>query len=74
MELDKKIGAEGDVKLAVQNGKLIITAAYEGASGEVTLAVAEDIGYFLDKLAALIPGTVDDAVIAVIKEALKAIG
>ena len=71
--VNEKLGSEGGVELAVQDGKIVLTAKDTHASGEVALSVSEDIGYFLDKLAALIPGKVDDAIFEVLKGALKAV-
>lgn len=74
MELvDQAIGAEGKLELDVVGGQLIVTAKHVHASGEISIQAKEDVGYFLDKLAAKIPGTVDDAIIGVIKAALKAL-
>lgn len=66
------IGAEGSLDLKLEGGKLVIVGKHVHASGEIDLSISEDAGYFLDKLAALIPGQIDDAVIAIIKAALKA--
>jgi hypothetical protein len=72
MEKDIALGPEGNMDLKLEAGKLVIEIKHVHASGEVSLVAKEDAGYFLDKLAALIPGQIDDAVIAVIKAALKA--
>lgn len=74
MELvSEKIGSEGVLEVDVVNGQLVVSATHKHASGEVVLTAKEDVGYFLDKLAAKIPGAVDDAIIGVIKAALKAL-
>jgi hypothetical protein len=72
MEKDIALGPEGQLVMKLEAGKVVISLSDVHASGSVSLSVSEDAGYFLDKLAALIPGQVDDAVIAVIKAALKA--
>lgn len=69
----KPLGAEGNLSLDIVGGKLVITASHEHSSGKVSLTVEEDGGYFLDKLKAKIPGTVDDAIFDVLKIALKAL-
>lgn len=56
--------------LALVEGKLIVTvgsAKLEGVA--VNVSVSVDATHFLDKLAALIPGKIDDAVIEAIKAA-----
>lgn len=74
MELvDQAVGTEGKLDVDVVGGMLVVTGKHVHASGEVSLVMKEDVGYFLDKLAAKIPGTVDDAIIGVIKAALKAL-
>lgn len=64
------IGAEASYDVKLVEGKLVIVAKYDGAETDAELKVAIDAGLFMDKLAALIPGTIDDAIIAVIKGAL----
>ena len=64
------IGAEASYDVKLEGGKLVIAVKYDGAETDADLKVALDAGLFMDKLAALIPGTIDDAVIAVIKGAL----
>ena len=69
--VDKPIGSEGSLDLQFKDGKLVFLVKHNHASGSVSLVVEEDAGYFLDKLAAVIPGQVDDAIFAVLKGALK---
>jgi hypothetical protein len=59
---------EGEVTAELKDGDLVITYGGKGAQAIVNV----DMGYLLDKLAEAIPGTVDDAIIAVIKAAIKA--
>jgi len=74
MDLVKEsLGSEGSVSLKVSDGKLLITLEHTHASGKLSLVAEEDASYFLDKLAAAIPGQIDDAVLAVIKGALKVV-
>lgn len=73
MEIEKAIGTEGKVKLALVGGKLAITGAYDGQGADVTLTIAVEPEYFVDELAKIIPGQVDDAVFAVLKTMLKAV-
>lgn len=69
--LAKELGAEGKAKLEIAGGKLILSVSYDskGLDGEVKLAVDSD--YFIDELAAKIPGQLDDAIFSVLKQALK---
>lgn len=71
--INKPIGSEGNFDLAFTGGKVILTVKHTHASGEVSILVSEDAGYFLDKLAAKIPGTVDDAIFAVLKSAIQSV-
>jgi hypothetical protein len=67
-----KIGSDGKYDLELVEGKLKLTVAYDAGGVEAGVSVALNPDYFLDKLAAVIPGQVDDAVIALLKAALKA--
>ena len=69
----KDLGAEGKVKLVIEGGKLKLIAEYDskGLDGVVTMAVDSD--YFIDELAAKIPGQLDNALLAVLKTALKSL-
>lgn len=59
---------EGEVKAELKDGDLVITYGGKGATAQVNI----QMGYLLDKLAEAIPGQVDDAIIGVIKAAIKA--
>lgn len=64
MELkDIKLGTEGDVKLTLEGGKLILMLTHIHASGSVSIMVSEDAKYFLEKLKVAIPGSFDDVLI-----------
>lgn len=65
-----ELGPEATYDVKLVEGKLVIAAKYDGAETDAELKVAIDAGLFVDKLAALIPGTIDDVIIAVIKGAL----
>ena len=72
MELvDKELGKNGKLEVDLVNGNLVIAlvGTLEGASGSLSLTV--DSAVLLDKIKELIPGKVDDAVIEVLKLALK---
>jgi len=69
--LEQKLGAEGTLEIKLEDGKLKLVVGYDGkgAGASVGLHLAPD--YFLDKLAAAIPGGIDDAIINILKAALK---
>jgi hypothetical protein len=69
--IDKDLGDKGELKLDLVDGqlKLSINYALPTLKGEVSVVLNSD--ELLDKLAELIPGKVDDAVINILKVALK---
>lgn len=69
--VNEALGSEGNVSLKFEGGKAKLAVSHAHASGSVALVVEEDACYFLDKLAAAIPGAFDDAIIAMAKEVLK---
>ena len=60
--------AEGEVQVQLVGADVVLT--YAGKGGSVSVKV--DGEYLLDKLAAAIPGEIDDTVIGILKAALKA--
>ena len=69
--VNKELGGEGELDLSLENGKLKLSVKYAGKGGDATVSAALNPDYFLDKLAAAIPGGIDDAVINILKAALK---
>lgn len=69
----EKLGTEGEFDLKLVEGKLVLKASHKHASGHASLELVQDPEYFLDKLAAVIPGKVDDAIFAILKGALKGV-
>lgn len=65
------IGSEGKLKIEIKDGKLLLAVEYDGKGLDGTLGLALDPAYFVDLLAAAIPGQLDDAVLAILKAALK---
>ena len=59
--------------LKLEKGKFIIAGQGKiGEAGvEVGISVGVDTDLFFDKIAALIPGKIDDAVLAVMKQVCK---
>lgn len=66
-------GKELDIKVEVKEGKVRLEAAFDGAQADAGAYVVIGVDELLDKLAAKIPGQIDDAVIALLKGALKAL-
>jgi hypothetical protein len=64
------IGAEAKYDVKLEEGKLHIAIVYDGVETDAELKVKIDAGLFIDKLAAAIPGQIDDAIFAVLKGAL----
>lgn len=54
-----KLGSEGDVKVGVEGGKLVLVIHHVHASGEVSIVVKEDVKYFLEKVKAVVPNWAD---------------
>lgn len=71
MEKELVFSKEAKMDFEFKNGKIIITLAYEGEGAGASVGFHAGSDYFLDKLAAAIPGTIDDSVIALAKIALK---
>ncbi len=69
--MEKEIGEEAKVVLTLGGGKIMLTGMADTAGMDVSVAVSVDTDYFIDQLAAKIPGTLDDAILAVLKGALK---
>lgn len=67
MDKDLYQNASGELKLKLEGGKLIVMLDTKG----VDVSVALEADYFIDKLAEVIPGEIDDAVFAILKGALK---
>lgn len=69
---EQQFGSEASMKVELLAGKLKLTVAYAGAGGGADVVAFVDSDYLIDKLAALIPGQVDDAIFSIIKASLKA--
>lgn len=62
---------EATLDVDFKEGKLRLSVSYDGKGADAGLFVDLDPEYFLDKLKAAIPGSIDDAVIELLKNALK---
>lgn len=73
--MEVKLGAEAGLNLNVQDGKLILTIGYDGKGVDGAMSASVDSDYFIDKLAALIPGDsmVEQLALNAIKLALKSV-
>lgn len=69
--LSKELGKETDLELKLEGGNLVLSLKYQGNGGGATVSVSVAPDYFLDKLAALVPGKLDDKLIGFVKLALK---
>ena len=69
--MEKAISSEVKFDLDIKDGKIVVSAMYDGKGLDSTISLAMDGEYFLDKLAEKIPGKMDDMIIAAIKGALK---
>lgn len=65
-----ELGPEAKYDVKLEAGKLVVSAKYDGAETDAEIKISIDAGMFMDKLAAVIPGEIDDAIIAVLKQAL----
>jgi hypothetical protein len=73
MQKEVAIGKEGKADLKLENGKLFLSAGYDGVQVDANLVVGIEIDLFIDKLKEKIPGKIDDAVLDLLKVALKAV-
>lgn len=58
---------KGEIKVELKEGKICLL--YDGKGGDIELKL--EVDYFMDKLKEAIPGEIDDAVIELLKGALK---
>ncbi len=66
-------GKEFDMKLVISGGLVKIVGDYVGSGGAAKLEAGVSVDYFIDELKDKIPGQVDDAILEVLKAALKAL-
>lgn len=71
--LEKQISPEAKAKVVLAGGKLTLTADLDTGGLDAQVSVSVDTDYFFDELAKKIPGQIDDAVIAVLKTAMKSL-
>ena len=68
-----QVGPEASYDLKMEGGQLKLSANYKGVQAGASASISVEPGLFLDKLKALIPGQLDDALIELVKGALKAL-
>lgn len=73
MEKAIELGKEGKVDIKLANGKLYLIGGYDGVDLDAKLEVGIEVDVLFDKLKAKIPGQIDDAIIEVLKAALKVV-
>lgn len=66
-------GKEADVNLVIAEGKVTLKGVYGGHGGGANVELFVSTDYLLDRLAEKLPGQVDDAIIQVIKVALRSV-
>jgi hypothetical protein len=62
---------EGEFNLKIEDGQVKMTLGYDGDQADAGLYVNLSIDKYLDMLAEAIPGEIDDAVIELLKSAMK---
>ena len=67
------VGAETAYDLDFVGGKLVFNVKYNGAQASAGFTVGVSIDLLMDKVKDKIPGKVDDAIIELLKGALKAL-
>lgn len=71
--LVKDLGPEAKVKVVIEQGKLKLVADLDTKGVDAQVSMAVDSDYFIDELAKKIPGTLDDAILNILKMALKSL-
>ncbi len=71
--INKQLTPEASVKVVIAEGKIALVALLDTKGMDVSLSAAVDSDYFFDELAKKIPGTIDDAVFALLKGAVKSL-
>lgn len=73
MEKNLVVSSEAKVDVKLAAGKLFLIAKYDGADVDADVTVGIEVDLLLDKVKGLIPGAIDDAIIEVLKAALKVV-
>lgn len=62
---------EGALSLKIEEGKVKVVLSYDGKQADAKLEVTLGADEYLDMLKEAIPGSIDDAVIEMLKVAMK---
>jgi len=65
------LGSEGELQLEIKEGDLMLSVSHASKGVAASLSARMSSEYFMDKLKEAIPGEIDDAIIDLIKAALK---
>jgi hypothetical protein len=71
--INKQISPEASAKVEIIAGKIQLSAVVDTGGVDGMISIAVDGEYFIDELSKKIPGTLDDAILAVLKSAIKAL-
>jgi len=66
-----ELGQEAKIDFDLIDGKLVLKVSYQGKGVGAGISVSMEPAYFIDKLTAAIPGTIDDQLGNLLKMALK---
>ena len=56
------VGAEGMLDLKLEGGAVVLAVGYKGADADAMLSVSLKPQAFVEKLKAMIPGSIDDVI------------
>jgi hypothetical protein len=70
--ITEQISKEAKVEITFEKGNIVLAGSLDTKGVDVGLTLTVQSDYFLDKLAAAIPGELDDKIIGMLKVALKA--
>jgi hypothetical protein len=71
--ITEQISKEAKVEITFEKGNIVLAGNLDTKGVDVGLTLTVESDYFLDKLAAAIPGQLDDKIIDMLKLGLKAI-
>ncbi len=70
--ITEQISKEAKVEITFEKGNIVLAGNLDTKGVDVGLTITVESDYFLDKLAAAIPGELDDKLLAMLKVASKA--
>lgn len=69
--IEGELGKDAEYDLEIIDGHLTLVFSYDGPGVDGVIKVTVDVAHFLDKFKQAIPGQVDDAILELVKGALK---